>query len=139
MLDVRAQNLHHHIHAQITRAVDLAERRGCEWNAGPVREEFGRRASVFFLDYAFDLVDRYWRDAIGERADSADVRLGEQIGATGKHLRYLDETRTQLRDRRDDAFSAACMKRSRPTRRPSEDKPALYVASKRDYEWKHAR
>src|SRR6185437_8424666 len=89
--DAWTQHLHHDVDAEIACAMDLAKRCGGERNAMPVGEDIGCRTPIAFENYLLYLLDRNGRNAVGQRADSAQIGLGQEIRAAGEDLADLYE------------------------------------------------
>ena len=130
LLDMRSQHLHHDLAPLIARTVHLPERT-CRKRHGIERVEYrigidAPRA----LNRGADCGPRHRRHLVGERAECAEVRLGDKVGAGSKDLREFDEGRAERRDRIDERSRATFMECRVAYGRRAPTNPSPMITSK---------
>ena len=130
LLDTGAEHLHDDIPSIHAGPVHLSERRGGERHDIEELEHRLRWRAVALDQARANLVGRDARNTVGERADGADVRLGDDVGAAREELRQLDERRPERGERPDHLLGAAGVERLGARRGSTEEQPSALVAAK---------
>ncbi len=127
LLDAGPEHLDHDFVPVERRPVHLAQRgRAQRLGIEALKERLGARA-VLLRDHVADDLHRQRRDAVGQRADLAEVRLGEDVGAGREHLRELDEGGPQRGDRRRQPPRTHAMRILGQPPRPADEHPAAPI------------